>query len=40
VEVTTSDKSEPHEKGNYCANCGTPIKNESASYCAYCGAKA
>jgi predicted transcriptional regulator len=40
LEVTTSNKLEPHEKGNYCANCGTPIKNESALYCAYCGAKA
>ncbi len=40
VEVTTSNQPEPHEKGNYCANCGTPIKNESALYCAYCGAKA
>jgi len=40
VEVTTSNQPEPQEKGNYCANCGTPIKNESALYCAYCGAKA
>ena len=40
VEVSNSVKLEPHEKGNYCANCGTPIKNESALYCAYCGAKA
>jgi DNA-binding MarR family transcriptional regulator len=39
VEVTTSDKLEAQEKGNYCANCGTPIKKESAVYCAYCGAK-
>jgi len=40
VEITNSDKLKLHEKGNYCANCGTPIKNESALYCAYCGAKA
>lgn len=40
IDVTTSNKTEPKEKGNYCANCGTPIKNESALYCAYCGAKA
>jgi len=39
VEVTTSNQPETQEKGNYCANCGTPIKNESALYCAYCGAK-
>jgi len=39
VEVTDSNQPEPQEKGNYCANCGTPIKKESALYCAYCGAK-
>ena len=27
------------KKGQYCPNCGTPVKKGEAIYCSYCGAK-
>ncbi len=27
------------KKGEYCPNCGTPIKKGDAMYCSYCGSK-
>jgi hypothetical protein len=30
---------EEEKRGQYCPNCGTPVKKEEAMYCAYCGTK-
>lgn len=42
IQVTQQEeKSEEDEsnKGQYCPNCGTPVKKGDAMYCSYCGSK-